>query len=162
MARFKVSPKLDEYNRKIYELGADAVEYIEKAVKKGADPMADAVRANLNAIPTDDGYKKPGEIRNGLRSIQLAGLQHSLGIAPIRNDRGFINVKIGFDGYNRLQSSRWESGQPNTLVARSIEGGTSYMAAHPFVAPAVKATRGTAKKKMKDVVETEIKKIMGE
>ena len=36
MARFKVSPKLDEYNPKIYELGADAVDYLEKAVKKGA------------------------------------------------------------------------------------------------------------------------------
>lgn len=161
MARFKVSPKLEEYNRKIYELGADAVEYLEKAVKKGADPMADAVRANLNGIPTDDGYKKPGEIRNGLRSIQLAGLQHSLGIAPIRNDRGFINVKIGFDGYNRLQSERWPSGQPNTLVARSIEGGTSYMAAHPFVAPAVNATKGQTRKIMKEVVETEISHRMG-
>lgn len=161
MARFKVSPKLDEYNRKIYELGADAVEYLEKAVKEGANPVADAVRSNLNAIPVDDGYKKPGEIRNGLRSIQLAGLQHSLGIAPIRNDRGFINVKIGFDGYNRLQSSRWESGQPNTLVARSIEGGTSYMAAHPFVAPAVRATKGQTIKIMKEVVETEIGHRMG-
>lgn len=162
MARFKVSPKLEEYNRKIYELGADAVEYLEKAVKAGADPVADAIRSNLNNIPVDDGYKKPGEIRNGLKKIQKAGLQHSLGIAPIRNDRGFINVKVGFDGYNRLQSSRWESGQPNTLVARSIEGGTSYMAAHPFIAPAVQSTRKTAKNKMKEVVETEIKKRMGD
>ena len=162
MARFKVSPKLEEYNRKIYELGADAVEYIEKAVKAGADPVADAVRSNLNGIPTDDGFKKPGEIRNGLRSVQKAGLQASLGIAPIRNDSGFINVKIGFDGYNAMHSKRYPQGQPNSMIARSIEGGTSYMIAHPFVSPAVRSSRKQAEQTMEQEIDKAIKNIMGE
>lgn len=161
MARFRVSPNLEEYNQKIYELGANAKEYIEAAAKKGANPVADAVRANINGIPVDDGYKRPGEMRHGLRSIQKAGLQHSLGIAPVRNDNGFINVKVGFDGYNNLQSSRWDGGQPNTLVARSIEGGTSYMIAHPFVGPAVRSSRRQAEEVMKQEIERSINSIMG-
>lgn len=160
MASFKVSPKLGEYDRKIYELGNEAEAYINPAVKKGAAVVADAIRANMNGIPVDDGYKKPDEKRNGLRSIQKAGLQHSFGITPIQNNKGFINVKVGFDGYNRLTSSRWDSGQPNTLVARCIEGGTSYMTAHPFIAPAVRSSRKQAEKIMKQEIERSINSIM--
>lgn len=58
MARFKVSPNLEKYNQKIYALGYKSTEFIMEAVKLGANPVADAVRANLNAIPTDDSYKK--------------------------------------------------------------------------------------------------------
>lgn len=162
MARFKVSPKLEEYNRKIYDLGSRCYEYIPEAVKKGANPVADAVRSSLNGIPTDDGYKKPGETRNGLRTIQKAGLQASLGIAPIRNDNGFINVKVGFDGYNGMHTKKYPSGQPNSMIARSIEGGTSIMTAHPFVAPAVRSSRKQAEKTMEQEIDKAIKNIMGE
>lgn len=37
------------------------------------------------------------------------------------------NVKIGFDGYNNIRSKRWPQGQPNQMVARAIESGTSWM-----------------------------------
>lgn len=162
MARFKVSPKLEEYNRKLYELGAQAQSYIEDAVKKGANPVADAVRSNLNNTTVDDGYKKPGETRNGLRTIQKAGLQASLGIAPIRNDNGFVNVKVGFDGYNGMHTKKYPGGQPNSMIARSIEGGTSIMTAHPFVAPAVRSSRKQAEKTMEQEIDKAIKNIMGE
>ena len=160
MAEFKINPNLELYDKKIYALGAEATEYIENAVKKGANPVADAVRASLNSIPTDDRYIKPGELRNGLRSIQKAGLQAGLGIAPVRNDRGFINVKIGFAGYNAMHTSKHPGGQPNAMIARSIEKGTSYMAAYPFVDPAARKTQKEAENIMKQEIENSINKIM--
>lgn len=160
MARFKVSPNLEKYNRKIYELGAQAQEYIENAVKKGADPVADSIRSGLNGVPVDDGYKKPGEIRSGLRSIQKAGLQASLGIAPVRNDSGFINVKVGFDGYNGMRTGKYPGGQPNAMIARSVEAGTSVMSAHPFMANAVKSSKKQAEDIMRQEIDNSIGKIM--
>lgn len=160
MARFKVSPNLKKYNQKIYALGYKSTEFIMEAVKLGANPVADAIRANLNAIPTDDSYKKKGEVRAGLREIQKKGLQHSLGIAPIRNDNGFINVKVGFDGYNSMETLKYPGGQPNAMIARSIESGTSIMQAHPFVAPAVSKTRKQAEKIMEQSIDKSINSIM--
>ena len=153
MAKFKVSPNLEEYNRKIYELGAKATEHIENAVKKGADPVADEIRARLNAVPVDDSYHKPGQMRAGPRSIQKGALQATLGVSPIRNDNGFINVKVGFDGYNHVRTDAWPSGQPNAMIARSIESGTSFMAANPFIGSAVRATKKAASDAMQKEIE---------
>lgn len=161
MARFKISPKLAEYDKKIYELGAQAQTYIEDAVKKGANPVADAIRAGINALPVDDRYYvKPGELRTGIRTIQKIGLQESFGIAPVRNDKGFINVKVGFDGYNQL-ASRYYNGQPNTMIARSVERGTSFMVAHPFIENAVKSSRKQAEDIMRQEIDNSVGKIMG-
>ena len=160
MARFKVSPNLEKYNQKIYALGAEAQAYIEQAVKEGANPVADAVRAGIDGIPIDDEYHKKGEIRAGLRKIQRTGLSYSLGVAPIRNDNGFINVKVGFDGYNRMSTKQFPGGQPNAMIARSIESGTSIMQAHPFVGPAVSKTRKQAEKIMEQSIDKSINSIM--
>jgi HK97 gp10 family phage protein len=118
------------------------------------------VRAGLNGIPVDDGYRKRGEIRSGLRSVQKAGLSASLGVAPIRNDSGFINVKVGFDGYNNMHTKQYPNGQPNAMIARSIESGTSIMQAHPFVGPAVSKTRKQAEKIMEQSIDKSINRIM--
>jgi HK97 gp10 family phage protein len=160
VARFKVSPNLEKYEKKLSKLGDKARPMIEKAVKEGANPVADAVRAGLNGIPVDDGYRKKGEIRSGLRSVQKAGLSASLGVAPIRNDGGFINVKVGFDGYNNMHTKQYPNGQPNAMIARSIESGTSIMQAHPFVGPAVSKSRKQAEKIMEQSIDKSISEIM--
>lgn len=153
MAKFKVSPNLEEFNKKLYELGSQATDYIEKAVKKGADPVADEVRARLNAVPVDNSYHKPGQMRSGPRSIQKSALQATLGVSPIKNDNGFINAKVGFDGYNHVHTDAWPNGQPNAMIARSIESGTSFMAANPFIGSAVRATKKAASDAMQKEIE---------
>lgn len=161
MARFKISPNLNEYNERIYQLGAQAQTYIESAVKKGGDVIADSVRKGINGIPVDDSYSRPGQMRYGIRTLQKAGLQASFGIAPIRNDAGFINVKVGFDGYNGLHTRRFPTGQPNSMVARSVENGTSFMQAHPFMNSSVNSARKQAEETMKQEIDNTIGKIMG-
>ena len=162
MAKFKISPDLGKYDAKIYALGAQATECIEAAVKEGANPVADAVRAALNALPVDDSYHKPGELRQGPRTIQKTGMQAGLGISPVRDDSGFINVKIGFHGYNGMRTKKYPGGQPNAMIARSVEKGTSYMTANPFIDKAVKSARAEAEKIMKQEIEKSIDKIMGD
>lgn len=161
MAKFKISPNLKEYNERIYQLGAQAQVYIENAVKKGGDVIADAVRNGINGIPVDDSYSIPGRMRFGIRTIQKSGLQASFGIAPVRNDAGFINVKVGFDGYNGLHTRTFPNGQPNSMIARSVENGSSFMQPSPFMDNAVNGSRKQAEETMKNEIDNTIGRIMG-
>ena len=77
----------------------------------------------------------------------------SFGVTPIDRDaNGNFNAKIGFDGYD-------SKGVANQLKARVIESGTSKKQKHPFVRPAVNATKKQAVTRMGEVIDEEIKKM---
>ena len=82
------------------------------------------------------------------------------GIAKLQNEKGYVNVKLGFDGYNATKTAQYPQGQPNQLVARGIESGTSWKQKTPFVAPALKRCRGRAEKVMDETLSRKIEKIM--
>ena len=134
--------KGDEYIAKIAKIERNVrKEVLGPAIYEGANIVANEIKSNLDAIPTDEKWAPRGFVKIGPRKAELQGLHESFGIAKLQNNDGFINVKLGFDGYNKLKSNRWPNGQPNQIIARSIERGTSFMQAHPFVKPAVAATK---------------------
>ena len=155
--RLQVGKGMDEYLQKLGNLELRAPESIGKAVYKGADIVADAVKANINNMPVEDQYS---ERITGIKSIQKIGLIKSFGIAKMRDDNGYYNVKLGFDGYNALKTKKYPQGQPNAMIARTFESGNSFTKKIPFVAPAVRATREAAEQKMAQVIDTEISKVM--
>lgn len=154
--------KGDEYLLKISKLEALAKEQvIGGAIYGAAEIVADEIRAELNKVPTDEKWGESDNLAAGPRKVQKVGLEQSLGIAKMRDDgSGYINVKIGFDGYNKVVTSRWPEGQPNQMVARSVERGTSYMESTPFVKRAVRQSRKRAIEYMRDAVDAETEKIM--
>ena len=152
----------DEYITKISKLEANTRDQVcGKAIYGAAEIVADEIRAQLKKVPTDEsGDSYWGEV-DGPKKIQKKGLYESLGIAEMQDDgRGFLNVKIGFDGYNKIRTKRWPQGQPNQMIARSVERGTSFMKANPFVKPAMQECRKRAMKYMKQSVDESIEKIM--
>lgn len=155
--RLQVGKGMDEYLQKLGNLELRAPESIGKAVYKGADIVADAVKANINNMPVEDKYS---ERITGIKSIQKIGLIKSFGIAKMRDDNGYYNVKLGFDGYNALKTKKYPQGQPNAMIARTFESGNSFTKKIPFVAPAVRATREAAEAKMAQVIDTEVSKVM--
>ena len=151
----------DEYIAKINKLSREFRESVAgPAIYEAAGMVADAVDAKLAAVPTDERWGMAGAVKAGPREAEARSVYNALGIAKMQDDNGFINVKIGFDGYSPLKSLRWPNGQPNQMLARSIERGTSFMAANPFVKPAVASTRGAALKAIKNIMDNEISKIM--
>lgn len=133
---------LDEYTRALSRLDLIARDRVcGKAVYEGAGIVADAVKSAILSIPTDEAWGTSSNPTSGPQMRQKQGLYHSLGITKMRNDNGFLNVKIGFSGYNEIKTRRWPQGQPNAMVARSIERGTSFMRANPFVKKAVSGVR---------------------
>ena len=132
-----------------------------RAIYGAAEIVADEIRSELKKVPTDEGFGSPGDPTAGPRKAQKKGLYDSLGISSMQeDDKGFLNVKIGFDGYNALKSKRWPNGQPNQMVARSVERGTSYMQGHEFVKTAVAQSKKRARKFMKQSVDESIEEIM--
>ena len=159
MARFTISSKMDDYTEKLNDLRLNTKEYFDAAIKKGGGVVADAVRAEINALPINTGYKKRGnEMIRGLNTLQKGGLQDSLGIAPPRDDGDFRNVKVGFDGYNQNYTDAYPNGQPNVVIARSVEKGTSFRSPNPFIARAARKSKEKATKTMED----EIDRIIGD
>lgn len=154
--------KGDEYLGKIAKLEAlTRHEICGSAIYGAAEIVADEIRDQLRKLPTDESWGGPDHETAGPRKAQKKGLYDSLGIASLQQDRnGMLNVKIGFDGYNSLKSQRWPKGQPNQMVARSVERGTSFMKGHKFVKKAMSRTRKRALDFMKESVDKSIEEIM--
>lgn len=151
----------DEYLGKIAKLDAALKDEIcGAAIYGAAGIVADEIRSQLKAVPTDEGYGTASEPTRGPKAGQKEGLLDALGISSMEEKSGYYDVKIGFDGYNGIKTKRWPNGQPNQMVARSIERGTSWMKANAFVKRAMAATRKRALEFMKNSVDESIRKIM--
>lgn len=156
--RLQVGNGIDNYISKLQNLETTAPDVIGEAVYAGANIVADAIKENLENLPVDD--TPFAERVTAPRTVQKKGLIKSFGVAKIRNDNGYHNVKLGFDGYNNLKTKKYPGGQPNAMIARTFEAGNSFTKKRPFVAPAVRATKDQAEKKMAQIVDKETAKIM--
>lgn len=140
MAKMFIGKGIDNYVQSLESLLNNSQGMIGQAVYEGAKIVADAVMDNINAIPVG---------RYGIRGYQKDGLIEGFGISKSQNSNGFINVKIGFEGYNVGPITD----QPNAMIARSLEKGTSWMKPIPFVTRAVNATKAAAEKAMADKLD---------
>ena len=157
--RLQVGKGIDNYISKLSNLEVTAPDALGKAIYEGANIIADAIKANIEKIPVDDTTHHKETI-TGIRSIQKQGLLVGFGIAKMKNENGYYNVKAGFDGYNKLVSKKYPKGQPNAMIARTFESGNSFTKKTPFVGPAIRATKDTAEMKMAQIIDEETSKIM--
>lgn len=155
--RLQVGKGMDEYLQKLGNLEFKAEGTVKQAVYDGAKVVADKVKANIDALPTSEGYQ---DRVTAPKAIQKKGLADGFGITKMENQGGYIHVKLGFDGYNGLKSKKYPRGQPNAMIARTFEGGNSFTKRHPFVSPAVRATKEAAEARMQKSIDENINKIM--
>lgn len=147
--------------KRLKKLGENTEPILKKAVYIGAGITAKAIRKRLDALPTEEfRHLKKGEMFDGVPNEQKKDITEGYGITRITmSKRGYVYAKIGFTGYGKFKTKAYPKGVPNALIARSIESGSSVRKKHPFVKPAVNATKAAALKAMEKVVEDEIKKI---
>lgn len=151
---------LEEYERQLLKLKDLSREMIGEAIYVGAGVVADAVKASIGTIPIDNRPARKGEMINGITSAQKDGLMEGFGIAPLQDEGGYQHVKLGFAGYNSVQTRSHPNGQPNAMIARSVNSGTSFRAKYPFVDQAVARAKGQAEKAMKDKFDEALKSVM--
>lgn len=156
---------LDEYMTKLRTLGQDGKKICRAAVFEGGDEVADAVRARIEAMQTIEpmdaviGWKQK-QPTGGVTQKQKDGLLDGLYLRKMSEDSGFIYTQIGFSGYNNVKTAKYPNGQPNALIARSIESGSSARPKKPFIRPTVNTVKATAVARMSAKVVEMIDKIM--
>lgn len=152
---------MQEYELRLSRLGKKTKEIAGIAIYEAADIVANEIRRGIEALPVVSGYGTPEKpLPGGVTKAQKEGLLDGLGIAKMQDDGGFLNVKIGFDGYNATTTDRYPKGQPNQLVARGAESGTTWKKKSPFVRPAVNRAKPAAEQKMQQVIDQEINTVM--
>lgn len=154
--------KGDEYLLKLSKLANESIkEVCGPAIYDAAGLVADSIMEEFRNVPTDERFGTEGTPTLGPKKIQKKALYECYGITKLEeNANGFLNVKIGWDGYSGITTKKWPKGQPNQLIARAIESGTSYMVKHPFVKQGVAKARKKALEIMRKKVDEGIEKIM--
>lgn len=163
MARIRFDG-LEEYELALSRLAAGADTIAGQAIYAGAGIVADAIRQSIQALPAEPdiagAISYAQKTAPPITASAKQGLLDGLGVSPMQEDKGYINVKIGFDGYNDLKTKKYPKGQPNVMIARTLESGSSIAEKRPFVRPAVNRVRKQAEAKMAEVLDEGIKRSM--
>lgn len=162
MAKWIVGKGLDNYIAYLQSINAVTDEMIGEAVYDMAKVVANKVRANIEALPAVSNEANIATYREGysrLSEPEKQGLLDGFGVSPLQDDSGYRNVKLGFDGYNSVKTKKYPQGQPNALIARVTESGSSYREKTPFIRPAVNAARKPAEKAGQAKIDEKIKSI---
>ena len=160
MARFEFSG-IDNYISQLNKLQQSTKDgVVGKTVYAGAAVVADSVRRAIQALPVGDGRAQGGGLVDTVTLPQKAGLLDGFGISRMKDDDGFVNVKLGFDGYNSTRTEKYPRGQPNALIARSVNSGTTFRKKTKFVDKAVNSAKKAAEAAMDAACSREIEKIM--
>lgn len=153
----------DEYLKQLQIMDKEADGMIKRAVYEGAAVVLDAIEKSIESLPTHDFvYVYNDQDIRALTPAQKQGLLDGLGAAKMRNDNGFINTKIGFDGYNSVKTKKYPKGQPNSLIARAMESGSSVRPKTRFVTNAVKPVVDRAEQAMANSLDKDIKNATGD
>lgn len=162
MAKWIMGKGLNNYIAYLQSIEAVTDEMIGEAVYDMAKVVADKVRANIEALPAVSNEANIATYREGysrLSEPEKQGLLDGFGVSPMQDDSGYCNVKLGFDGYSSIKTKKYPQGQPNALIARVTESGSSYREKTPFIRPAVNAARKPAEKAGKAKIDEKIKSI---
>lgn len=139
---------------------------IGRSIYPGGRLVANAVKKAIEGIHTDDHLfkfaAKYDRLRTGPTKREKAWIAKSFGIAEIRRNIHGWNVKLGFDGYSDIQTTNPKIKMgvlPNALIARSVNSGTSFMAAQPFMDISVRQNTQACEKAIEEQFDKEIAKI---
>jgi hypothetical protein len=160
MAKFEVGKGLDDYLADLQKMEQLTDAMCGRAIYQGAKIVADEVRENIKKIPEAKKSKKNEFLTRGVTEAQRNGLLEGFGIAKKQTSDGFIHVKIGFDGYNETKTEKYPNGQPNSMIARTIESGNSWHQKTPFIAPSCRSAKDRAEGAMQLSIDEDIQQIM--
>lgn len=155
MAKFYLGKGLDEYMAQIEKLTQESDSIAGKAIYSGAGVAIKKFTAAIKSIP------ESSNPHHGILPEQKEGLLSGAGITKLEIDSGGNrNVKIGIDGYNKVKTKNFPNGQPNILIARAVNSGTSTRPKNRFSDTSMKMAEGDVINAMQKRIDEEIEKIM--
>lgn len=162
MAKFVVGKGLDNYIAYLQKINLLSSDMVGEAVYDMAKVVADKVRANIEALPAVSNAANIATYKQGISRLsepEKQGLLDGFGVSSIQDNDGYVNVKLGFDGYNSVKTKKYPNGQPNALIARVTNSGSSYRQKTRFVDKAVSATRKQAEEAGQAKIDEKIRAV---
>lgn len=155
---------LDKYQKELESLDRNITGILKRGVYDGAAVVADAVRAAIGGLTTVSdfsglkAYKRrtPTTLTEG----QKAGLLSGLTLVEMQTSGSEVNTKLLFSGYNSVKTKKYPHGQPNIMIAASVESGTSATQKQPFMRSAANKAKARARAAMEATVTSDIERIM--
>ena len=162
--KYIVRTGASKYIQRMNELAEESDEIMGRTLYEGAKIIADEIRASIQNLPVRDSKKRysPDNPAPSITQAQKDGLLSGLGISHMDSSEGVWNIKIGMDHYNSTVTKRWPNGQPNAMILRSLESGTSFLKKNPIIAKTVRANREKADQAMGKKLDEEIAKHFGQ
>ena len=163
MASIKIDG-LEQYQKTLEGLSQNITGLLKRGVYDGAAVVADAVRSSISSLPSVRDSEALADYNRGdsgrLSDSQKKGLLNGLNLSQMQDKGGFVDTKLSFGGYNSVRTKKYPKGQPNIMIAASVESGTSARQKQPFMRSAVNRVKGQAKTAMEETVTSEINNLM--
>ena len=160
MAKMTVTG-LEDFAYMLKSLGDKGPEVAKAAVYAGAGVLADAVKAEIGNLPTEEGYLPPGVLRGVITASDKSDLMSGVGISHFEETGGKVTAAVGINGYSSTPTKKYTSGVPLPLIARSIESGSSVRRKNPFMRRAGNAAKARAQQAMTDAAMAKINELTG-
>ncbi|MDL2324062.1 hypothetical protein LJC61_02770 [Ruminococcaceae bacterium OttesenSCG-928-A16] len=148
----------DEFSLRLSRLADGMDEIAEKALYAGASVAADALRAEIEALPTED---ERSTTRRGVSKAERQDLLDGMGVSKMQKSGNVLHIKTGFDGFGtntKSDKTKYPKGLPIATLARAIQSGTSFRLANRFSTRATNKAKTKAQEAMGKVVKEEIDK----
>jgi hypothetical protein len=149
---------LTETMKMFEKIEGNTDEIIEDAIRDGIAVVTDEMRRQISSLKTSDEYEAGDKMRYPSKR-DIKGLLDSLGFTPVKMDGTKFDIKSGFDGYNSNVTKKYPKGHANQMVANSINKGTSFMPAQPFINRTTKTAKAAALDAIEKRIIKEISKI---
>lgn len=146
------SAEIEELVQTLNHIADNSEEMAKKAIYEGAKILADQIKSNIESLPTDEEWGTSENLKKGPSAAEKQEIKEAFGLAEMFDSNGFINTKLGFDGYN-------SDGKALQMIARSINSGTSFMKKNDFFTKGVRQGKERATEKMKEILEQEIENL---
>lgn len=161
MAKYRGVKGADEFSALLNGLAGDqTITVMKAAVYSGVGVLADAIKAEIDKLPEDSGYKPKGVKRNVVGTNDKMMLKERLGISRIEATGDKTNAVVSFNGYNGRPTKKYPNGVPIPLIARSIESGSSVREKNPFVRRAFNAAKTKAQQKAIDAGQDKLNELI--
>ena len=149
---------IEETMKMLEKVAANTDEVVADVTRAGASVTADEMRSELKSLKTSDKYEG-GNGKRYPRAKDVKGLLDSLGYTPVGFNDSVADSNVGFDGYNENKTKKFPNGHPNRMIANSINKGTSFMIAQPFINRTKRKAQAKCIDTMQAMLDKEIKKI---
>lgn len=149
---------LEKYIKQLEDLGDKSHDMMKEAVYPAAGFMIEKIKDKIESLPSTD--VRYSNFQRKMHHQQKKGLLQSIGLAKMQDTEFGVNTKIGFDGYNVLKSKKYPDGQPNVMIARVVESGSTYQKKQPFIRPTINAYKKEAEKMIEKNLDEKIKEVM--